>query len=126
MLSGADGAIEITRRMHLNDWIKKRNVDYPAHSQQRLTATIRSFIRTKPTSVTQAKLFEKGKLYPWLRDTCGLIEIQTVGDLAIVFQKAKSRIATEEPWIWFHRTTNPSYQRSLDLAEAALKNEGLL
>ncbi|MBI5456621.1 hypothetical protein HY969_02675 [Candidatus Kaiserbacteria bacterium] len=113
--------------MPLQEWVQGIKLKYPSQNQKRLAHTILSFRRTKPTTVAQARLFERGKLYPWLRDTCGIIEVQTVGDLLKVFQNAPTRNAVDAPWVWFTRFSHsPSYQRRIDMTEAALKDEGLL
>ena len=113
--------------MPIREWVAKLKVEHsPSHRQKRLINTIQSFIRTKPTSPSQVRLMQGGKLYPWLVKHCGLMEIRTIGDLATVFQKAPTRNITDEPWRHMFRSIGPTYQRRIEIAEAALIHVGAL
>ncbi len=85
---GAEKALIL--KMHIRDWVKELRESEPKKrkGERRMSfQSILHLIRPSALSVDQ-KLLKHAKLYPWLRDVCGLSGIETVGDLVTVYRHA--------------------------------------
>ena len=116
-------------KMRIQDWVKELKQTEPQspHSGRRPKfQVINNLIRPYSLSLEQ-KQIKHGKLYPWLRDFCGLQGIETVGDLIKVFQAAPvpSPTAEQVPWKWFGQGRNGA-PFSVFRAREILVRKGLL
>jgi len=107
-------------------WIREVSAKAPKEGRSKF-GYIRQLIRPAPLSVEQKQLLHP-KLYPWLRDICGLKGIETVGDLVTIFKKGPElgEGAAQEPWKWFGLGAGGGPLASLYNARDILRAQGLL